>query len=177
MHNSCIIKNVAIHLYLRHQLILSLFTQAAYGDLTKVNMFVGCYLKSGNHWTLVIVDITNGHFLYVDPKGHDERRFGSEFMSKFILWADRYNMATVHSNLVRTDLTLSTVRHCIQHDSRNCGIYTLFVSLNIEHHRHIYSPHVPTFASQHLANNDIIIFPVCQKTTARNVSRSHRHKA
>ena len=76
---------------------------------------------------LVVVDIENNELLYIDPLAPaTEHATAEDFTHNWLEWALLHNQSSPHA-IVPTFLSPVTVRHAIQRDARNCGIFTMCV--------------------------------------------------
>ena len=95
-----------------------------------MDIIFGPYHKGGNHWTLIYVDVVNGTLLYIDPmRPRNENDTAQEFAHKWLEWALLHNSVCPDS-AVPSKLTAVTTKHAVQRDGRNCGIFTMCVSVH-----------------------------------------------
>ena len=103
--------------------------QAAYNKIGEVEILFGPYHKGQNHWTLVYINLRKEELLYIDPLGlPNENEVAQEMVYRWLEWALLHN-TTCPQAVVPANIKAVTVEHALQHDGRNCGIFTMAVSL------------------------------------------------
>ena len=100
--------------------------QAAYNKIGEVDIIFGPYHKGQNHWTLIYIDLKREELLYIDPLGHNEIEVAQEIGYRWLEWALLHNTKCPQS-VVPANVKAVTVKHALQCDGRNCGIFTMCV--------------------------------------------------
>ena len=131
-----------------------------------MDIIFGPYHKGGNHWTLIYVDVVNGTLLYIDPmRPRNENDTAQEFAHKWLEWALLHNSVCPDS-AVPSKLTAVTTKHAVQRDGRNCGIFTMCVSVHGSVCKlDIATPNVP----KHVHRIFLNLLSVCQTTSGRDI--------
>ena len=76
------------------------------------------------------IDVKKGQLLYIDPMSpRNENAVAQQIGNKWLEWAQYHNVLCTDS-LVPVRLTAVTKKHAVQRDGRNCGIFTMCVSIN-----------------------------------------------
>ena len=96
--------------------------------LVTYHLLLGTYHKDNCHWMLVIVDLKQQIFLFVDPLGTNEVTNGQLYIENICRWACHYS-AAMHNTDIPTQYRLGTVQHALEVYSQNWGVYTLWVCI------------------------------------------------
>lgn len=92
---------------------------------------MGTYHQNGNHWTLVLVDLRNAIFVFIDPLQVREMSVCKNLMNNFCKWTRAYNVVKPGATLP-TAFKPRVIPHQKQQDGTNCGIWTLWVCIVID---------------------------------------------
>ena len=82
-----------------------------------------------------MVDLKKATFLFINPLCVNELKDGKKLMGNFTAWTKAYN-TVVRDRCLPTKFQLRVIPHARQEDGRNCGIWTLWVSI-IPFFRHL----------------------------------------
>ena len=90
-------------------------------------VLLGTYHKEKNHWTLVYIDLVKRELLYINPLALPNKHYkAEEFADHWMEWALLHNQYLLNA-AVPTHLTPFTMKHAVQRDGCNCGIFTMCV--------------------------------------------------
>ena len=76
---------------------------------------------------LIYINLKREELLYIDPLGlHNENEVAQEIRYRWLEWALLHNTMCPQS-VVPATVKAVTVKHALQHDGHNCGIFTMCV--------------------------------------------------
>lgn len=82
-------------------------------------------LVNKNHWCLVLADIKNKQFQFMDPHGSTKQKT-LKYLNKFLYFIQEYNKLHAVAKIPFTDWNIKIDTHLLQNDSFNCGVYCLY---------------------------------------------------
>ena len=106
--------------------------QGGYKDLSSTTTLLGTYHEGGNHWALIMVDLKNCLFTFLDPLVTSKIINGAKNKEAFEKWTLDYNkVKVIKSELLPTCYNRTLRLHAHQKDGTTCGIWTLWFAKQI----------------------------------------------